>query len=170
MKSKIQKISASNEQKSRKTKINLLIALGAVILTLILSSYTLTPSQPETIAATTVINPYYQVQEFVMQNICEVLEKDLNRGNGSISSNHFSRCPSGYSPNITTKKDSVTPDRYVNGRIVLYRGCSSEYVCDFKVCKSNNFIMVRSKGSSYMSLRAWIDRQNSKPAKVAIRN
>lgn len=113
---------------------------------------------------------YSAVLDFIYDNICIPLENGVKEEPAkNISVKVFSRCPSGYDPNILSKTDSVTTDRFVNGKIVYYKGCNPYYVCNFKVCVNRNFVMLRSGSKEYVSVNTWIQRRNAKTEKVVVK-
>jgi len=83
-------------------------------------------------------------------------------GNTKMSS--MSRCPSGYNESFAQKYDSVKADRVVYGKINYYKGCSANYICDFKVCVNTGTAEVKTKEmKEFVSVKAWLD-QKEKPA------
>ena len=75
----------------------------------------------------------------------------------------FSRCPSGYTPEFTTKDDDVKKENFVFGTVELYRGCTPTYVCDFKVCVDKGIALVKSKESkTYITVANWLDQKKKK--------
>jgi hypothetical protein len=105
------------------------------------------------------------VREFVYRNICTpFIEADEGKG---ISMKVFSRCPSGYQSQIISSADSVKVDKDVCGVIMVYRGCSGAYVCDFKVNVNKKTTLVKSKEMrEYITVAEWLERKqdNKKPA------
>lgn len=113
---------------------------------------------------------YNKVREYISENICAHLSNNLNVSHGKSAIKYFGRCPSGYEPEITIAMDSVRTNRFVNGTIVFYKGCTPNYVCHFKVLVDKGFAVVRSKGSKeYMSVTEWIKLKNEN-SKAIVKN
>lgn len=108
-----------------------------------------------------------KVYAFVYEQVCEVLAKSITAPNGSRVQ-HFSRCPSGYYPQINGPGTVVSTDGYVNGKIVFYRGCKPLYVCDFKVCVDRQYVVLRTRGDkNYLGVSAWVAAHKQKEEAVA---
>lgn len=137
-----------------------IIIVGSVA-AMMLTSFT-NETEKNTSLKISTVNDENEVYEFVWEHICNPMNEQIKeKGNASIK--NFSRCPSGYNDVITTKQDSIKPERFVNGKIEYYRGCSPSYVCDFKVCVTKNFAMLKPKGSTeYISVNEFIKRVNAK--------
>lgn len=113
---------------------------------------------------------YNKVREYVSENICTPLSEHLNINHSKSAIKYFGRCPSGYEPEIQMVVDSVRTNRFVNGSIVFYKGCTPNYVCHFKVFVTKGFAVVRSKGSKeYMSVNEWIKLKNEN-SKAIVKN
>jgi hypothetical protein len=111
---------------------------------------------------------YSKVQSFAYENICKPFSDNLKGSRNSDPAKMFSRCPSGYMPQITTVEDSVKTDRFVNGRIFFHKGCEPKEICYFKICVAKKFAMVRSKESTeYMSVNDWIKLKSGKSERIA---
>lgn len=112
---------------------------------------------------------YQKVYSFLNEQVCNRFEDQLLLKGMKGKAGMFSRCPSGYEPNFAMPADSVRTDRYVNGKIAYYRGCSPNPICDFKVCVDKQFIVVRSPGSTvWSSVGDWIALQNRKTNKTEV--
>ncbi len=112
-------------------------------------------------------NDYGEVYEFIYEHVCKPISERPAKKENAVK--YFGRCPSGYDANISTKTDSVKVDRYVNGSIVKYVGCSPKYICDFKVCVAKGFAVVRDKGSKdYISVSEWIAKHDKDPQAVPV--
>jgi hypothetical protein len=103
---------------------------------------------------------YQEVRNFAWERICRPLNQAPGSTGGDHPEEYFSRCPSGHQPVITTQRDSVRTDSYVNGRILYYRGCSGKTIAEFKVNMAMNFVMIREgRGHPYMSVSEWAKRK-----------
>lgn len=111
---------------------------------------------------------YQKVYQFLNKQVCNRFEDGLVLKTVKGKASLFSRCPSGYQPDFAIPTDSVRTDRYVNGKIEYYRGCTPYPVCDFKVCVDKQFVVVKSPGSTvWCSVSDWIVLQNRKTNKKA---
>jgi hypothetical protein len=104
---------------------------------------------------------YNKVNEFVRKNICSVIRQNESGNNGGSKLDYISRCPSGYQPQIADNVDSVKVDRIVYGKINNYKGCSRNYVCDFKVCVSKGIALVKTKEmKEYVNVKEWLAKKD----------
>lgn len=104
---------------------------------------------------------YAVVYKYVSNNICKPIR--IASAKSKKSTNQFSRCPSGYTPEISTKDDDVKKENFVYGTIELYNGCSPIYICDFKVCVNKGIALVKSKASeTYITVDNWLAQKEKK--------
>lgn len=151
---------------------NLKTAFILVILIsgLLSSSFTNSKVKESTYSLNNNWEEYNKVREFISENICTHLSNNLNVSHANNVIKYFGRCPSGYVPEIQVAVDSVRTNRFVNGTIVFYKGCTPNYVCHFKVFVEKGFAVVRSKGSKqYMSVNEWIKLKNEN-SKAIVKN
>ncbi len=108
-----------------------------------------------------------KVQAFVDEKICNaIIENEKSKGR-NINIQSFSRCPSGYEPNIITKHEAVKTDKFVFGKINFYKGCSPKYICDFKVCVDKGTALVKTKEmEEYIPVNEWLSKKDSKSSLV----
>ena len=124
---------------------------------LLFSSFTSTKTETSALTLKTDWEEYDKVNTFAWDHVCKPISEGLKRGASKNKADYFSRCPSGYTPEMTSKTDSVKTDKFVNGKVVFYKGCNPTYICDYKICVAKNFAMVRSKGTKdYMSVADWL--------------
>lgn len=98
---------------------------------------------------------YRAVNSFVYKTVCEPIRVASPKSKMSV--NKFSRCASGFTPEITTKEEDVKKENFVYGTIQEYKGCSPTYVCDFKVCVDKGVALVKSKNSdNYVTVNEWL--------------
>lgn len=142
--------------KTRKTKISLLVV--AIAIGIAMSSFTLGNYNEVTVKkdTSTLTNweEYDKVSTYVYDKICTPISTAKGK---KVKMESFSRCPSGYEPAIAGSSDSVKTNKFVYGKINLYKGCSPKHVCDFKVNVDKGIAQVKSKGTSqYMTVKEWL--------------
>jgi hypothetical protein len=143
-----------------KTTIKTSIAIVTIVISFTLSSFTTDHTSALALSLKDNWDEYNKVSEFVYENICKPISEELSVNHANNMNSYISRCPSGYNSHMTTKTDSVKPDRFVNGKIVFYKGCSPKYICDFKVCVAKNFIVVKNKeAKEWLSVNEWLKRK-----------
>ena len=78
----------------------------------------------------------------------------------------FSRCPSGYNSTIAGKRETVKKDADVFGTIILYKGCSSKHICDYKVCVEKGVALVKNKDAEeYVTVKEWLEKKETTASK-----
>jgi hypothetical protein len=104
---------------------------------------------------------YNQVIDYVRKNVCTPISK--MEGNASVKMSSFSRCPSGYQPQVAGNHDSAKVDRFVFGKVRLYKGCNGNNVCDFKVFVNKNITLIRSNDKAeYVTVNEWLAAKKTK--------
>jgi hypothetical protein len=156
-----------------KTKIRKIIAVATALVGIgMLSSYTIQAKKEAKLGTTVNLNDQQEVYNFIRENISIPISEKLKLKEVAPTdekTKYFSRCPSGYTPRILTKHDSVKTNAFVSGKVFYYKGCEPIYICDFKVCVDKHFIVVRTKGEDYKSVSAWIAEKN-KSSKTLAKN
>ena len=106
-------------------------------------------------------NNWGAVYNYVSENICKPIR--IASPKSKKSTDQFSRCPSGYTPEFVTEDDDVKKENFVYGTVAFYRGCNPTYVCDFKVCVDKGIALVKSKGSEkYTTVDNWLAQKKKK--------
>src|ERR1043166_6622508 len=104
---------------------------------------------------------YGEVLAFVSEKIVTPISK--SRGTGNMKMSAFSRCPSGYQSRLAGDYDSAKVDRFVFGKVRLYKGCSGNNVCDFKVCVNKNIALVRTDDTEeFVTVKDWLNGKRKK--------
>ena len=109
---------------------------------------------------------WYAVRDFVKENIQNPIAAVDKENAKRAKMEYYSRCPSGYNSTIAGKRETVKKDADVFGTIVLYKGCSSKYICDYKVCVARNTALVKNKGEEeYVTVKEWLEKKETATAK-----
>lgn len=145
------------------------ISLGLVVLMagVVFSSFIGKKSKKNVVPEINESEKYESVSAFVFKRVCDPIRAANPKNRGNVKS--FSRCPSGYFPSMAEDVDDKKTDAFVYGTVELYKGCSPQYVCDFKVCVNKNYAMVKSKGSKeYTTVSEWISEQKRQQQKKEV--
>ena len=103
-----------------------------------------------------------EVRTFVKENIQNQISAVDKENAKRAKMEYYSRCPSGYSSTIAGKRETVKKDTDVFGTIVLYKGCASKYICDYKVCVAKNIALVKNKGDEeYVTVKEWLEKKDA---------
>ena len=149
--------------KTTMTKIALLGIAGAIAFAL--CSFTNTVS-------TTTVNTkkvledewaeWNKVRAFVNENIKKEIAAADKDNAKRAKMEYYSRCPSGYNSTIAGKRETVKTDSDVFGTIILYKGCASKHVCDYKVCVAKNIALVKNKDAEeYVTVKEWLAQKEN---------
>lgn len=149
--------------KTTMTKIALLGIAGAIAFAL--CSFTVNVSTVN-VNPTTVNGDEYaewdKVRAFVKENIQNKISASDKENTKRAKMEYYSRCPSGYNSTIAGKRETVKTDGDVFGTIVLYKGCSSKHVCDYKVCVDKGTALVKNKGDEeFVTVAEWLDKKDN---------
>jgi hypothetical protein len=132
----------------------LFIAAVAITLSSFTGSKKTEPAS--TLKTEIIVNDYAAVREFVTENITVKIRE--HRSPGELKVKSFSRCPSGYQSRIISSADSTKVNMFVYGKINLYKGCSPQHVCDFRVHVEKGIAEVKNKDDKdYISVREWLE-------------
>jgi hypothetical protein len=102
------------------------------------------------------------VRNFVKENIQNQIAAADKENAKRAKMEYYSRCPSGYNSTIAGKREVVKKDADVFGTIVLYKGCSSKHICDYKVCVDKNIALVKNKGDEeYVTVKEWLEKKEN---------
>lgn len=149
-------------KKTTITKIALLGIAGAIAFAL--CSFTT--------SATTIAHPvsvngddyteWNEVRTFVKENIQNQIAAADKENVKRAKMEYYSRCPSGYNSTIAGKRETVKKDADVFGTIILYKGCSSKHICDYKVCVDKKIALVKNKGEEeYVTVKEWLENKEA---------
>lgn len=107
-----------------------------------------------------------EVRAFVKENIQNPIAAVDKENAKRAKMEYYSRCPSGYNSTIAGKREVVKKDTDVFGTIVLYKGCSSKHICDYKVCVDKKIALVKNKGEEeYITVKEWLEKKENTSAK-----
>jgi hypothetical protein len=105
---------------------------------------------------------WYEVRDFVKENIQNPIAAVDKENARRPKMEYYSRCPSGYNSTIAGKRETVKKDTDVFGTIVLYKGCSSKHICDYKVCVDKKIALVKNKGEEeYITVKEWLAKKET---------
>ena len=143
--------------KKKSLKIAALLFVAVIVS---LSSFTY-KKPVKVVKSTSSWEEYGKITAFINKKICTPISKE--QGNGSLKMHSFSRCPSGYQPQIAGEYDSAKVDKYVEGKIKLYSGCHANHICDFKVYVSKNIALVRTDDKDeFVTVGDWLKKEKTK--------
>lgn len=109
------------------------------------------------------LSDWQKVRTFVNENIQKEIAAADKENVKRVKMEYYSRCPSGYNSTIAGKRETVKTDSDVFGTIVLYKGCSSKHICDYKVCVAKNIALVKNKDAEeYITVKEWLASKENK--------
>lgn len=150
--------------KTTLTKIALLGIAGAIAFAL--CSFTTRSISTTKVNTKTVVEDdwaeWNEVRAFVKENIQNQISAVDKENAKRAKMESFSRCPSGYNSTIAGKRETVKKDSDVFGTIILYKGCLSKHICDYKVCVDKKIALVKNKGEEeYIPVKEWLEKKET---------
>lgn len=153
------------------TKIALLGIAGAIAFALcsFKTTFPATEANVVTKAVDDDWTEWNEVRTFVRENIQNPISAADKEHVKRAKMEYYSRCPSGYNSTIAGKRETVKKNADVFGTIVLYKGCSSKYICDYKVCVDKNIALVKNKDEEeYVSVQEWLEKKETAPKNTTL--
>ena len=149
--------------KTTMTKIALLGIAGAIAFAL--CSFTANVSTTNVNTKTVLEDEWAEwnkVRAFVNENIKKEIAAADKDNTKRAKMEYYSRCPSGYNSTIAGKRETVKTDSDVFGTIILYKGCASKHICDYKVCVAKNIALVKNKDAEeYVTVKEWLAQKEN---------